>query len=73
MKYKSENIISPVENVLQKKQQFIKTVKAVELKIKLGFNQLDPIMTKQQSIGLKIKKTFPNKEIIEDFYVKEFD
>ena len=30
-------------------------------------------MTKQQSIGLKIKKTFPNKEIIEDFYVKEFD
>ena len=56
MKYKSENIISPVENVLQKKQQFIKTVKAVELKIKLGFNQLDPIMTKQQSIGLKINE-----------------
>ena len=25
----------------------IKTVKARELKIKLGFNQLDPIMTKQ--------------------------
>ena len=28
-----------------------KTVKAGELKIKLGFNQLDPIMIKQQSIG----------------------
>ena len=56
MKYKSENIISPLENVLQKKQQFIKTVKAVELKIKFGFNQLDPIMTKQQSIGLKINE-----------------
>ena len=51
----------------------IKTVKAGELKTKLGFNQLDPIMPKQQSIGLKIRKTFPNEEIIEDFYVKEFD
>ena len=51
----------------------IKTVKAAELKIKLGFNQLDPIMTKQQSIGLRIRKTFPNEEIIEDFYVKKFD
>ena len=30
-------------------------------------------MTKQQSIGLSIRKTFPNEEIIEDFYVKEFD
>ena len=48
----------------------IKTVKAAKLEIKLGFNQLDPIMTKQQSIGLKIRKTFPNEEIIEDFYVK---
>ena len=51
----------------------IKTVKAAKLKIKLGFNQLDPIMTKQQSIGLRIRKTFPNEEIIEDFYVKKFD
>ena len=29
----------------------IKTVKAGELNIRLGFNQLDPIMTKQQAIG----------------------
>ena len=29
----------------------IKTVKAGELKIKLSFNLLEPIMTKQQSIG----------------------
>ena len=49
----------------------IKTVKAAELKIKLGFNQVDPIMTKQQLIGLKIRKTFPNEEIIEDFYDKK--
>ena len=51
----------------------IKTVKAGELKTRLGFNQLDPIMTKQQSIGLRIRKTFPNEKIIEDFYVKKFD
>ena len=49
----------------------IKTVKTAELKINLGFNQLDLMMTKQQSIGLSIRKTFPNKEIIEDFYVKK--
>ena len=44
----------------------IKTVKAAELKIKLGFNQVDPIMSKQESIGLKLKKTFLGEEIIED-------
>ena len=36
----------------------IKTVKAAELEIKLGFNQLDPVMTKQHSIDLRIKKHF---------------
>ena len=45
----------------------IKTVKAGELKIKFGFNQLDPIMTKQQEIGLRSRKLFSNEEIIEDF------
>ena len=43
-----------------------KTVKASELKIKLGFNYLDLIMTRQQSIGLRSRKLFSNKEIIED-------
>ena len=51
----------------------MKTVKAGELKMKLGFNQLDPIITKQESVGLRIRKSFPNEEIIEDFYVKKFD
>ena len=51
----------------------IKTVKTSELRIKLGFNQLDQIMTKQKSIALRIRKTFPNEETIEDFYVKKFD
>ena len=51
----------------------IKTVKAAELKIKHGFNQLDPMMTKRQAIGLRIRRTFPNEGIAEDFYVKKFD
>ena len=36
----------------------IKTVKAAELKIKLGFNQVDPIISKQEAIGLRLKKLF---------------
>ena len=51
----------------------IKTVKAAELKIKLGFNQVDPIMSKQKSIGLRKREAFPNEKIIDDFYFKEFD
>ena len=45
----------------------IKTEKAAELKTKLGFNQVDPIMSKEESMGLRLKKTFSGKEIIEDF------
>ena len=44
-----------------------KIVNTGRLKIKLGFNQLDLIMTKQQSISLRLKKLFQNEEIIEDF------
>ena len=51
----------------------IKTAKAGERKIKLGFKQIDLIMTKQQSICLRIKKTFPNEEVIEAFHVKKFE
>ena len=51
----------------------IKTVKTGELKIKLGFNQLDPIMTEQESKGLRIRKIFSIEEIIQDFYIKKFD
>ena len=51
----------------------IKTEKGGEPKIKLGFNQLDPIMTKLESIGLRIRKAFLNEQIIEDFHVKKFD
>ena len=45
----------------------IKTVKAGELKIKLGFNQLDPMMNKQQATDVRLRKFFSNKEKIEDF------
>ena len=36
----------------------IKTVKAAELKIELGFNQVDLIMSKQEPLGLRLKKLF---------------
>ena len=36
----------------------VKTVKAAELKTNLGFNQVHPIMSKQESIGLRLKKNF---------------
>ena len=47
--------------------EVIKTVKAAEVKTNLGFNQVDPIMSKQESISLRLKKTFSGEEIIEDF------
>ena len=49
-----------------------KTLKAAELKTKLGFTQVDPIMSKQESIGLRLKKTFSGEEIIEDFSVLSY-
>ena len=36
----------------------IKTVKAAKLRAKLGFNQVDQIISKPESMGLKIKKLF---------------
>ena len=38
-----------------------------EKRVKLGFNPVDSIMSKQESIGLKLKKVFLGEEIIEDF------
>ena len=50
----------------------IRTVKAAELKIKLGFNQVDPIMSKQESVSLRLKKTFSGEEIVEDYSVLSY-
>ena len=51
----------------------IRTVNEAERKLELGFNLHHPIMSKQESIGLRLKKTFPSIEIIKDFYVKKLD
>ena len=45
------------------------TTKAVECRDKFEVNQDDPILTKEQSIGSKMVKAFPNKKIIEQFFV----
>ena len=50
----------------------IKTVKAAELKIKLGFNQVDLIISKQESISLRLKKAFLGEEITEDFSAQNY-
>ena len=42
-------------------------LKPAEIKIKLGFNQVDPLRSKQESISLRLKKNFLGEEIIEDF------
>ena len=39
-----------------------RTTKAVEYRAKFKINQHDPILTKEQSTGLKIVKAFPNKK-----------
>ena len=39
-----------------------RTTKVVEFRAKFKINQHDPILTKEQSIGSKIVKTFPNNK-----------
>ena len=46
-----------------------RTTKAVEFIAKFKINQHDPILTKKKSISSKIVKSFPNKEIIKQFFV----
>ena len=46
-----------------------RTTKAVEFRGKCKINQHDPILTKEQSIGSKIVKAFPNEKIKEQFFV----
>ena len=40
-----------------------RTVSSVEFKSRLGFNNQDPIMTKEQSVLTKIKETFSTEDI----------
>ena len=46
-----------------------KTTEAVKFRAKFKTNQHDPILTKEQSIGSKIVKAFPNENIKEQFLV----
>ena len=71
VKRKAVKIFNLVQNIAEKLAIHlildIKKIKADKLKIK----QLDSRITKQQSIGSRIKKkTFPNEEIIFIFMLK---
>ena len=41
--------------------------KAATFKSKFGVNQNDKVLCKQQSLGLRLKKVFPNEDIIEEY------
>ena len=63
---------------------FIKNTLAVEIKMgsvktkaaifksKFGVNKHDKVLRKQQSLGLRLKKIFPNEEIIEEYSALHF-
>ena len=42
--------------------------KAAIFKSKFGVNQHDKVLRKQQSLGLRLKKLFPNENIIEEYF-----
>ena len=74
MKYKIVKIISLAECFLKEELAVTiimdtRTTKAVEFRAKFKINQHDPILTKEQSIGSKIIKAFPNEKIKEQFFV----
>ena len=41
---------------------------AAIFKSKFGVNQHDKVLRKQQSLGLRLKKLFPNENIIEEYF-----
>ena len=45
----------------------VKTQAAI-FKSKFGVNQHDKVLRKQQSLGLRLKKLFPNENIIEEYF-----
>ena len=45
----------------------VKTQVAI-IKSKFGVNQHDKVLRKQQSLGLRLKKLFPNENIIEEYF-----
>ena len=49
----------------------IKT-RATIFKSKFGVNQHDKVLRKQQSLGLRLKKLFPNENIIEEYFALHY-
>ena len=49
----------------------IKTQAAI-FKSKFGVNQHDKVSRKQQSLGLRLKKLFPNENIIEEYFALHY-
>ena len=41
---------------------------AAFFKSKFGVNQHDKVLCKEQSLGLRLKKLFPNKKILEEYF-----
>ena len=46
-----------------------RTTAAITFRVKLGINRHDPMLTKDQSIGLEIMEVFSEEEIIEQYFV----
>ena len=49
----------------------VKTQAAI-FKSKFGVNQHDKVLRKQQSLGLRLKKLFPNENIIEEYFALHY-
>ena len=49
----------------------VKTQAAI-FKSKFGVNQHDKVLRKQQSLGLRLKKFFPNEDIIEGYFALHY-
>ena len=49
----------------------VKTQAAI-FKSKFGVNQHDKVLRKQQSLGLRLKKLFPNEDIIEGYFALHY-
>ena len=45
---------------------------AVIFRDKFGVNQHDKVLRKQQSLGLRLKKLFPNEDIIEEYFALHY-
>ena len=47
-------------------------LQAVIFRDKFGVNQHDKVLRKQQSLGLRLKKLFPNEDIIEEYFALHY-